>query len=215
MEDMAEYDRWIRGHSMNNFYCESNSNMFMPWVDPEEENTARLEECINGFMRETRSTLQIQQIQLHTLSLRLDNLIDASRLRLQPLHLFEEDSAIEEDTGPDLYLTNDFDSPKIIEPQPYIAATKDFIWPTTSLPISKAFVHTQQLCEERESQIGSTSDQREYHAKLEGALNRNPWDVQYDAYYGRKPLFDSCERVFQGSLLTYFLLFFKFFLNLL
>ena len=35
---------------------------------------------------------------------------------------------------------------------------------------------------------------KSHFAKLEGVQDRNPWDVLYDTYYGRKPLFENLWR---------------------
>ncbi|XP_073057724.1 uncharacterized protein [Primulina eburnea] len=42
------------------------------------------------------------------------------------------------------------------------------------------------------SVVGATSLQCQYHAKLEGTHNQDPYVISYDTYYGRKPLFEGC-----------------------
>ncbi|XP_073041876.1 uncharacterized protein [Primulina eburnea] len=45
------------------------------------------------------------------------------------------------------------------------------------------------------SVVGVTSLQCQYHAKLEGTYNQDPYVILYDIYYGRKPLFEGCFSV--------------------
>ena len=64
------------------------------------------------------------------------------------------------------------------------------MWPTTSPPSFGPHFETSKAYPSKKSSHAHTFNFKLNFAKLKGVYNLEPWDVLYDTYYGRKPLFD-------------------------
>ena len=150
LEDMAEYDRWSRSHSMNNYGWKNDLNMTGPWVDNESTNKLKtLEKIIgqlantnNQFMLETKLYLQIQQIAIISLGLQLENLITKRMINMKdhpvvdsmPLEekfeMLQEECTKDEGTKDMSFkeeLHEEIYNPKVVEPTSCIDVNKDLI----------------------------------------------------------------------------------------
>ena len=114
--------------------------------------------------------------------------------------MFEDDSSreeviqdlcIDEESQEDVYEPRPLEI-SIVEP-PTIKCDhvcEDPIWsapPPTSLT---PFILAQQTPALEPSRVEHTCRLHPYLAKLEGVQNQDPFDMLYDTYYGRTPLFD-------------------------
>ena len=76
---------------------------------------------------------------------------------------------------------------------------EDPMWPAPPPPSFAPYFEASQAYPSNRSSLAHMFFIKTNLAKLEGVYNRDPWDVLYDTYYGRKPLFDELLRVATSS----------------
>ena len=64
------------------------------------------------------------------------------------------------------------------------------MWPAPSPSSFGPFFEASQAHPSKRISLAHTFIIKLNFVKLEGVYNLEPWDVLYDTYYGRKPLFD-------------------------
>ena len=87
----------------------------------------------------------------------------------------------------------------IIMPPPFVNeySYEDPMWPVPSPPSFRPYYEASQAHTFKRSSLAHTFIIKLNFAKLEGVYNLEPWDVLYDTYYGRKPLFDDLGATLQ------------------
>ncbi len=87
----------------------------------------------------------------------------------------------------------------IVEPAPFIKESliHDFFWSAPPPPSFAPYFDATRAVGPERGLVARTSESRCYIAKLEGVKNQDPWIVSFDAFHGRKPLFDEVRRLRQ------------------
>ena len=87
----------------------------------------------------------------------------------------------------------------IIIPPPFVKeySYEDPMWPAPSPPSFGPFFEASQAHPSKRSSLAHTFIIKLNFVKLEGVYNLEPWDVLYDTYYGRTPLFDDLGTISQ------------------
>ena len=80
----------------------------------------------------------------------------------------------------------------VIMPPPYMMdhSFDDPMWPVPPPPSFGPYFEASYAHQSKWNPLAQMSRLEPYLAKLEGVYNRDLWDVLYDTYYGRRPLFD-------------------------